>query len=253
MTKTPTRRDMLAAEYVLGLLPPEDAAAAKARIARDPGFRAQIAAWQEILEPLDATAPPVLPPDHLFTHILDRLEDTGAKTGGAGHAQPRAGPAGLRAWLAQIADWPKPALAACAGALSLAAICLALALTTLSGPRPQNALPLVAFLRQEAGSGAAVALVREAPPQLLLHIHDLPQETGRVPQLWLLTPGVEQPVSLGVLAVSAAPQEIALADVAVKAGGLLLISLERREGAPYPLPEGPVVASGVLEAFQSAP
>ena len=72
--ETPEERDAaLAGEYVLRLLPPEEAAACAAREATDPRFAAQVAVWRADLEGLDGAFAEAAPPAGLERRIEARL------------------------------------------------------------------------------------------------------------------------------------------------------------------------------------
>ena len=72
--ETPEERDAaLAGEYVLRLLPAEEAAACAAREATDPRFAAQVAVWRADLEGLDGAFAEAAPPAGLERRIEARL------------------------------------------------------------------------------------------------------------------------------------------------------------------------------------
>ncbi len=75
--------DVLAAEFVLGLLSPETMSALDSRVQRDQGFAALVERWRKQLAPLDTLVDPVSPPDDLFERIdqaVDRLDPSPAGT-----------------------------------------------------------------------------------------------------------------------------------------------------------------------------
>ena len=91
MSQTPppsdTRDDPpldLAAEYVLGVLAPEDWDAAQARLAVDPVFAAEVAVWEARLTPLVLAAEAISPTRDLWPQIRKALpanDITGTRDG----------------------------------------------------------------------------------------------------------------------------------------------------------------------------
>jgi quercetin dioxygenase-like cupin family protein len=72
--------DILAAEYVLGLLDAEDEARAQRLAARDVTFAAKVAVWAERLDALDPVQP-VAPSDDLWARIDSAIGDTATAPG----------------------------------------------------------------------------------------------------------------------------------------------------------------------------
>ena len=70
----PDEFDRLAAEHVLGLLEPEDAAEADRLLAEDPAFRAAVDDWRLRFAELDATAVPAEAPASLLARISASLD-----------------------------------------------------------------------------------------------------------------------------------------------------------------------------------
>ena len=65
--------DMDAALYAAGALPPQEAAALKARIAQEPDLAARALEWEEALAPLATLAGETAPPSDLFDRIEGRV------------------------------------------------------------------------------------------------------------------------------------------------------------------------------------
>jgi len=99
--------DVLAAEYVLGVIDRGLRATTQDRLRRDSRFAARVAAWADRLAPLDEATPEVAPPPDMLPRIEARLFPA--------PDQPRA------LWL-----W----LALAGGALVLAAVAAALLLAS---------------------------------------------------------------------------------------------------------------------------
>lgn len=209
MTPLPEDDDLLAAEYVLGTLPPEDRARAEARL-RDPGFSRAVAAWEERLSGLNADYAEAPAPD-----LLPRIE---ARLFPQAPAAPRSVWQGLRLW----------------GASALAAVAVVayLALT----PVPPD---FTAVILAEGGGLEYDARLTGDRLSVSLRSGTLPG-ADKSHELWLIL-GDAAPVSLGLLG---ATTEVALP--APAEGAVLAISLEPAGGSPTGQPTGPVIAIGKL-------
>ena len=87
-------RDMQAAEYVLGVLPANQARALEALAMSDAAMAAQVAAWENRLAPLADVVPPISPPAILWRRLALA---TGLESVVAGPPAARRGGAG-RVW-----------------------------------------------------------------------------------------------------------------------------------------------------------
>lgn len=67
--------EQLLAEYLLGTLPPEEAAEVAARLRADPALRAEADALSEVLGTMALSLPPEAPPPELRERILDSIGD----------------------------------------------------------------------------------------------------------------------------------------------------------------------------------
>ena len=218
---------LLAGEYVMGALPPEQARALEALALHDPQIARSIAEWQEMLTPLADALPKLTPPVLLWRRLALA---TGIETVISGPPAPRRG-----------TTWSNPNLwrATTAAALALAA-CLGFLL--LSRPAPLGE-PLLAAL-SPAGVPGATFLVRVDAEghATIVATADPATPEGRALELWALDAGAAAPVSLGVLP-GAGRRELILPN---RAGTKLLISQEPAGGSPTGKPTGPVVYSGTL-------
>lgn len=212
-------QDLLAAEYVLGVL---DAAAAREverRAEAEPALEAAIRAWEERLTPLALSVPPVPPPPALWERIAAGL--------------PRPASSGLgRAWRS-LPLWRGISVAALAAAAALAGLAL---LPPPAGPDYVAAL---------GPRGTTAPFVAEAQPGGALVVRAVAPVTvapGRDLELWALAPGATRPVPLGVLP----PNGARLTAPPPAPGTQLLVSLEPRGGSPTGLPTGPVLYAGTL-------
>ncbi len=204
---TPAERDdLLAAEYVLGVLAADERRAAQRRAEVEGGFAARIHAWEVRFSVLN-TADDESPAPDLLPAIEARL-----------FGVPTRRPARWRLWLG-------------AGALA-ASVALAVMIW------PQAPTPMVAHLQADA-------VVFDARFDALTGVLEIRHQgaaaqTGHDYQLWVIgADGV--PHSLGL--VRAPVSRIA---ATLQQGQTLAVSLEPLGGAAGALPTGPVLASAVL-------
>ena len=184
--------DVLASEYVLGLLEGSDLLSAEARLAADPAFAERVEDWGARLAPM-LIGSPAEPPASVWHGIQSKLP--------ANDDAPSArADAAVRRWrMATI------------GASAIAAS-LALVLVTRPEPAPQappaQAAPqavLVASLGDEKTASAVTIAVEASGGQLLVTPVRLAAE-GRTPELWII-PDDGTPRSLGVIR-TAAPSRV---------------------------------------------
>lgn len=204
--------DVLAAEFVLGVLPLEERVLAAARIQSDVSFANQISAWENRLAHLndayaDTPAPNVLP------RIEARLFPTAPK--------PRRG---LR--------WSF--LGGAVAAALLAAI-------ILLPERPVGPM-LTATLADPAQTLSFAASFDEGRDELtLVRTGGAQPVAGRDLQLWAI--GAEgTPRPLGLVREA----ETFISGTGLSPGLVLAVSLEPEGGSPTGLPTGPVLVTGVL-------
>jgi anti-sigma-K factor RskA len=211
----------LAGEYVLGVLPPEEARAASARIATDPEFAALVAEWRADLATLADEVEPVAPPARVWRATERRL---------FGRARRRwwawAAPVALAAALAAaVVFWPSFAPRA---------------------PVPPAAPAYRAELVAQDGDLRLAAAYDAEAGTLFVAREGAAAPDGRALELWIIA-GDDAPVSLGVLpddpatVVVVAPELRAALD-----GAVLAVSDEPAGGSPTGQPTGAVLATGAL-------
>ncbi len=216
--------EILAGEYVLGVLDADEARAAEARIAAEPAFAAEIRDWERRFYPLTALVPAVAPPASVWARIEASIGAAGAG------ARPAANDNRVSGW------WRGAAIGAALVAAGLAGF-IAL--------RPVPA-PLVAVLAPAGSTASLLVAVSDRGEGLVLR----PLSAVRVAadkdlQLWALPAGATTPRSLGVF-----PASGRVVGTGVLPGTQLLVSLEPKGGSPTGLPTGPVVYGGVLQAVR---
>ena len=278
-------KDIAAAEYVLGLLEPEQHADVSRRLSTDDALLRRVAAWQRRLAPLLEDAPSEV----ARAGVLRRIErEIGASPSSAIAGAPpassgvivreddvrrqkrdaarerrhvtrdvRPAPAARTGLWSSLAFWRGFSLAAIA-----ACVALAVAVVTEQDLRRwyEPALaplaerygfdlprgPLLAALGPAEGS--SVFLLSYQGGRLSAQTVSTAAEE-RVPELWLLPEDGGAPRSLGLLPPPGAPEALPLGAVeraALDAGSTLAVSLEPLGGAPEGTPTGPIVAQGTL-------
>lgn len=235
--------DMLAAEYVLGVLGTDEAMRCVERQSTEPAFARLVAAWEQRLAPLMALVPPVPPPAGLRERIEAALMPdatpqprvVAGRAGAAGTAGGASigGAGGGRNLRRQLWLWR-----GLTGA-SVSVAC-ALALVLWFRPVPDRRAAVLLPPGDTVG-GYLVQPVRDTirlepvrPPLV---------PAGRSMELWSLPAGTTVPHSLGVLPNAGET----LPAAALPAGEVqLLISLEPTGGSPTGLPTGPVILAAQL-------
>ena len=215
-----------AAEYVLGLLAPEDARAFAARLPGDPALAAQVEAWQIHFATLAETEiAPVAPPPALQTSIEAALF----------------GDADRPTLWNRLPLWRGLGLAGLATSFGLAAI-----LVLSPAPPPTAPAPLVADLAPLTGDLQFVALYDADAGVLSVRRSAGDARPGRVEEVWLIV-GEDAPVSLGLIDADGRlradlPQTLA----SVLPGAVLAVSDEPPGGSPTGAPTGDVLAAGAV-------
>lgn len=226
--------DILAAEYVVGVLEGDERREVAARIERDRDFARLVDQWEVRLSPLSSAYPEAAVPESVKTAIDKRLFGEAAKTSSA-----KASPA-ASLW-SSLAFWRGLSALAVAAAVAIA---------------------IAAFVAPASDESAQRFVASLAPQQSDVHyfvVYDarthevgLSHVTGARPddhdfELWMIVEGRE-PVSLGVIPVGQSvhlPVKPAMG-ANIGAGAVFAISLEPPGGSPTGQPTGPVVAAGDL-------
>jgi anti-sigma-K factor RskA len=234
MSDLPEDDDLLAAEYVLGVLEADEAASVEALAAREEAVVISIEQWQRRLAPLALAVAPVPPPDSLWPRVA-------AAIGGfpqAAEEPPRAAVAAFprrSAWNS-LALWR----AATAAAVALAAVFAGIAFIQRPAPGPQLAAALAPI------NAPGPVFLAEAQPDgsiLVRPLTSVSVESGKDLELWALPQGATRVVSLGVLpAIGRTVRPSQFAQAATQ----LLVSLEPQGGSPSGQPTGPVLFAGRL-------
>lgn len=247
----PDSDDLIAAEYVLGLLDDGARREAQSRLKSDAGFSALVSNWESWFSPWLEAIEPVQAPDESWPRIRAALWQ---------HELPE------RAAVARPSLWDRLSfwrgLAAGGFAVAAASIAaLVVGIRTMPEPAPpprvpipivtapapaRPAAPMAVSLVADDGTAAYNAVMNPDTGVIVLVPVNVP-EGARVPELWLIgDDGV--PKSLGVIARDHAMQVRVPDTVREQASidAVFAITLEPEGGSPSGQPTGPVVAKGSL-------
>ena len=231
-TTEPGDGDLLAAEYVLGVLAASQRHEVERRLTAEPGLAAEVAFWEERLSGLADAVDPVRPPPETWSRIE----------------------AAIDAEIAALVPAPEPTLW---GSLAfwrvLSAVTTVLAAASLValavvGLAPEGRRPLLATLNGGAGQPDFVASVTAEGGSLVVVPAALVTGDPRSYELWLIPAGETQPRSLGLIQ----PGQPARLEVPegltarLTPDATLAVSLEPPGGSPTGQPTGPVIATGRL-------
>ncbi len=227
--------DVVAAEFVLGLLDGDERAAANRRLLSDPVFAAKVEQWRAHFDVLFDSSPAVSAPANGLSRLM------GAMGQAANDNRPQ-----LRFWQGLAA------------ASTLAAAAMLLMITTQPKPdaptvatieRPTRQALLVTQIAATDGSGPVAAVFDPANGALRIAPATL-VDAGHSAELWVIAAdGV--PHSLGVLAPGK-PIEVAIKGanrLRFVAGSVLAVTVEQPGGSPDGTPKGEVVAKGALSVI----
>ena len=218
--------DLLAGEYVLGVLSAGRHAEAQILISRDQAFAAKVAAWEDRLTPLTEDIAPVAAPPHVWQSIEAALFGPEPQARGLWDNLP------FWRWL---------------GAGTSAAAAAMMAVVLIIG-QPQPRPSLVAALQASDAGPSYVVKVDGSSGNLVIRPVAANVDTDRVPELWLI-PADGVPRSLGLIREASETKIDIPQNLASLAGpdASLAISLEPQGGSPTGQPTGPVIAAGKLQ------
>ncbi|HEY6996186.1 MAG TPA: anti-sigma factor [Xanthobacteraceae bacterium] len=224
--------NLIAAEYVLGVLGAEERREVERRLAEEPALASEVAFWEERLGGLaDAVAAVPPPPD-----AWSRIE---AALGAPAAARPAS------VWQSLV-FWRGFGIAsATLAAASIAAL-------AYIGLVPGQRQPLMATLAGSAGQPNFVAAVTATGNSLVVVPASLLTADPRAIELWLIPTGPNQrPHSLGLVQPGQPIRLTIPPDLVGRLGpdATLAVSLEPPGGSPTGQPTGPVIASGKLTSL----
>ena len=243
--------DLLAAEYVVGVLDAGARGRVQSRIDAEPAFAGLVAAWEQRFAALLAQIDPVTVPAQVWLRLRTRLGWSPVE--------------GARRGVWQNAAFWRAATAVAAAA-AIAAVVVGripdapapapqpprVAVQPTPAPVPEEAAARpVTTLAHEDGTPGWLASVDIARGSVLMVPVPAPADAqGRVPELWLIPAG-EAPVSLGLVSIDKSHTVTVPAAIrrALAAGSTLAITLEPQGGAPQGVPTGPIIVKGDIQVI----
>ena len=223
-------REMLARDYVLGLLSAEEAALIEELLAKDEALRASTETFRDRLLELDVAAAPEAVPDDLWARI------------DAGLGERKVVPLPTKSPADKPAEggyWKGFATAAIAASLLFAAGTGAF-VTLRPTPEP---LVIAVLVDEDANPGVIIEAFGDDRVRIVPLV-DIPVPADRALEVWTLPDPETGPVSLGLLPASA---EVSLAGFDLPrpdAEQLYEITLEPATGSPVGRPTGPILFKG---------
>lgn len=232
--QTPDDRDVLAGEYVLGLMPEAERLVLEQRMASDPLLAVLVEEWRLRLQPLDDTATALDGGPALWQRIL---HSTGQEKR-AGLDPLRRPAFSLQPLWDSLAFWRVAGLAALAAALLLA-IGLASVLMR-AAPTPVY----VAVLVSDANRPAAIVNTFADGSADILPLEDIDVPPGKMLEVWTLWDRAAGPRSIGKLD-RARTGRLTIKHLPIGPNQLFEITLEPQGGSPIGRPTGPVLMKGL--------
>lgn len=232
-----SRDELLAGEYVLGVLSLADRKRVEARIARDRTFAAIVLRWQENLSTFDDEYEDEMPPQRVYAGIETRLFS-------AKPSPRRTFAQELRTtggWWNSLALWR---------GMSFASLALLITYASLqSGWIGANGPPRSPLVAEMTGENTSMVLMaRYEPGSGRLHLTPVAArgEAERSLELWMVPGGNDPAISLGVLPQTGEGAVVIPAEMRERMGeGMTLaVSLEPFGGSPSGQPTGAVLAVG---------
>lgn len=227
--------EALAAEHALGVLSARERAAAENRMARDPGFAADVQTWRARLAPLADEIAPVQAPAGLWPRIERMLA---ANDNALGVLRR------LRFWRAATVG----SMAVTAASLAAVMFLAARPPEVITPPRPPMGPMMNARLMTDGGQPLFLAAYDPERKSILVASLVPPgADPDHSHELWLI-PADGKPRSLGLIdpgASKAMPMSEPMAAMTTE-GASLAVSVEPRGGSKLDGPSGPVAAVGKL-------
>lgn len=251
-------RSLIAAQYVLGVLPARTARRFESLRQRDSELDEQTLIWERELAGLGALAPERIPGRALRRRVLDAVQAEVEPARGRGSLLAiwnslflwrglAMASLAAAAWFGVTAGVPEPMATSVPQELAArGAQEITRGATPVSTSAPHS--DLLSVLHASGESGVWLVKVDRQAGRLNVRVLEASEEVARAFELWLLPKGQGAPRSLGLLPTTDAgtlrlPREVR---DQLDQGRALAVSLEPPGGSPTGLPTGPVVYQGSI-------
>jgi len=219
---SPELREQLAAEYVLGTMPPLVRRRFERLLAADPALRRVVEDWTTRFGSIDRATEIEEPPARIWRSVERHL------------ALPRT--AARPRWFGSLGFWRGATLAAAAVA--------AVAIVYIAVRAPPTPTTVVAVLSDDKGDPGWIAQSRAGGDEIAIApIRSVAVDAAHAFELWAIAGGAPRP--LGILP-PAPDHPLMVQASALPPDGVLAISVEPAGGSPTGLPTGPVLYKGKM-------
>lgn len=242
----PPSEELLAGEYVLGVLDADQRWQVQSRILAEPRFALLVDAWEARLEPWLMRFDAAEPSPHVWPRIRTAL----------GWSSVQGARGGV---------WNSVGFWRAATGLAMAAGVIAFVIglrpsETVAPSQPvtgqvatsgeQAAKPVVVLARDNGTPGWLASIDAVHNKILMVPVPSALDVSGLVDELWIIAPG-QAPYSLGFVSneKSHTVEVPAAIRRALAVGATLAITLEPQAGMPHAAPSGPIVAKGNIAAI----
>lgn len=242
--------NLIAAEYVLGVLDSAEREAVRRRADADSALSDAITEWENRLGPLAALVPPAVPPAALWNRIASScgISPLAAATEAGTARAPRMPRASL---LRRVNFWKSTTALGfgLAAALAIVVVIRQPAVQTPHGATPGG--PLAAAVLTAPKGGPPFWLASAGPDNVVQFkpLQHIAVASGKDLELWGLPDGEKIPKPLGL--ISADGRTITLPNT-MKAPMEIMVSLEQKGGSSTGLPQGPVLWLGHMDTYAAA-
>jgi anti-sigma-K factor RskA len=236
----PPTDDVLAGEFVLGVLDTAQRRQLQARMETDRAFAERVEGWERRFAPLLWDIQPVEAPPQVWAAVCARLGWTPREAQGAS----------VGFWQ-RLSFWRSATVLSCVVALAAVAVTVERSLnpaTQTIGQTEPGAKPVTPLQHDDGTPGWLASVDATRGTVLMVPVPSAPDALGRVPELWLIPAG-KAPVSLGAVSINRShtvtvPEG---ARAALVAGSILAITLEPAAGIPHAAPSSAVIAKGTIQ------
>jgi anti-sigma-K factor RskA len=242
----PPSDDVLAGEFVLGVLDAVQRRQVQARLATDRAFAQRVEYWERRFAPLLADIEPVEAPAQVWSAVCRRLGWQEGESAEPGFWQS------LRFWRAATVLATVVAIAAIAFIADRSSTLAPVPVARVQQAEP-GSKPVTPLTHDDGTPGWLASVDAVRGTVLMVPVPAAPDPRGRVPELWLIPAG-KAPVSLGAVSITRS-HTVAVPDnarAALVAGSTLAITLEPAAGIPHAAPSSAVIAKGTIQTLAAS-